>query len=99
MRRGSQWILRCHRPLGRPILFSSHQGGDDMVRLWLFLLLVGLTFVPSAVHAQTTDGQESICADPAVVACDNFETREVGKCDNTAPIFKFPWPGWGIPNS
>ena len=49
-----------------------------MIRFWLFLLLVGLTFVPSAVHAQTTDGQESICADPAVVACDNFETRAVG---------------------
>lgn len=61
------------------------------------LLFAGLLAIPCSLQAQNPTGsEEAICQNSAVLACDNFETRTI-PCDMSAAIFKFPWPGWGLP--
>jgi hypothetical protein len=59
---------------------------------WLaacFVVLLGLPTVGTAAP----DGQEEICATPAVIFCDNFEARSVGAGDLLRPTFKsLGWP-------
>ncbi len=46
--------------------------------------------------AATTDGQEDICNDAAVLMCENFENRALGSAKSSLGSSKFKNNGWGV---
>lgn len=59
----------------------------------LIILLWLLTFTGTS-YAYTTDSQEDICANAAVVMCDNFEARAVDQAD--MPTHYYKNNGWSV---
>ena len=49
------------------------------------LLLIGLALVPSLVQGQTLSGQEAMCGNASVFACENFESRTLNSCLSQPP--------------
>ncbi|MGH3116728.1 MAG: IPT/TIG domain-containing protein [Gaiellales bacterium] len=80
------------QPVGEVRRVQSHPMHYDkkrntpMVSLLVVLIAIGAWITPA--WAAAPDGQEDICTSPAVIFCDNFESRSLGFGDLVRGTFK-----------